>query len=228
MPIKATRSFAKQRGMSLIEIMISLVISIILLGGLLSLYMAFNKSSFDLIRNIKLEQEIRATINFMAKDIKRAGFINDAHNNIGSAGYCSPSYFNDCVTKTPLFIIPVTNDSISFSYDANADGTPENYSFSLSNNEITYLYPGSGGAAVPVTSSGTTIFTALAFALSSDTVQITTTDTSTTPPTTTVESQLKIRAVTITATAYANGDDPLYARTVTKIVRIRNDEYSAL
>ncbi|WP_372740084.1 prepilin-type N-terminal cleavage/methylation domain-containing protein, partial [Neptunomonas sp.] len=40
MPIRETQRFAKQRGMSLIEIMISLVISLILLGGLLSLYMA--------------------------------------------------------------------------------------------------------------------------------------------------------------------------------------------
>lgn len=219
MPIRATQSFAKQRGMSLIEIMISLVISLLLLGGLLSLYMAFNKSSFDLIRNIKLEQDIRATINFMAKDIRRTGFMNDSHINIGDSGYCSLSYFDDCVNKNSL--LTTTGSSIAFSYDANVDGTPENYSFGLSNNEVTYLYPGSGGVAAPVTDSGTTVFTSLTFTIAPNVVQILNSDGTT-------ASELKIREVTITATAYPAGDDPMYARTVTKTVRIRNDEYSAL
>ncbi|WP_372741216.1 PilW family protein [Neptunomonas sp.] len=225
MPIRETQRFAKQRGMSLIEIMISLVISLILLGGLLSLYMAFNQSSFDLIRNIKLEQEIRATISFMAKDIKRAGFINDAHSNMGDSNYCSLSYFDDCTNKNSLF--STSSGNIAYSYDADLDATPENYSFSLNSGEITYQYPGTL-TPVPITDSGTTVFTSLTFSLSPRVVQITTTDTTTTPATTTVEAELIIRELTIAASAYPAGDDPQFARSVTTTIRIRNDEFSTL
>ena len=217
MPIKLNQAIAKQQGMSLIELMVALVISLIVLGGLLSLYLAINQSSFDLIRNIKLEQEMRATIHFMAKDIRRAGFLNDAHLDIGDANYCSLSYFDDCTNKNTR--ISTTASSIAFSYDADLNGTPEDYSFSLSNNEVTYLYPGSGGNAVSLTSAGSTTFTSLTFTLSPEAIQILNSDGTT-------ASELTIREVTITATAYATGDDPMFARTVTETVRVRNDEYN--
>lgn len=223
MHIKLFNSTTGQRGFSLIELMISLVISLVLLGGLLSLYIAFNKSNFDLIRNIKLEQEIRATINFMAKDIKRAGFLEGTHTNIGNSDYCSLGYFDDCTNKNSLFT--TTSSSIAFSYDADSDGTPENYSFSLSSGEVTYQYPGTL-TPVSVTDSGSTVFTSLTFTLSPRVVQITTTDTTTTPATITIKAELIIRELTISASAYPAGDDPQFARTVTKTVRIRNDEYS--
>lgn len=219
MYINKMHAISNQRGFSIIEVMISLVISLVLLGGLLSLYIAFNKSNFDLIKNIKLEQEIRATINFMAKDIKRAGFLDDTHENIGNASFCSLGYFDDCTNQNPL--LTTTTSSMAFSYDADLDGAPENYSFSLINGAITYLYL---GTTTPITDSGSTVFTNLTFTLSPRIVQIT--DETTTPAT--IKAELIIRELTITASAYPAGDDPSFARTVSQTVRIRNDEYRTL
>lgn len=64
----------KQQGFSLVEIIISSVIGIFLLGGALAVYVAMVKSNTDNMQRIYLAQDLRTTFSLMSRDVKRAGF----------------------------------------------------------------------------------------------------------------------------------------------------------
>ena len=63
----------KQSGFSLIELMISVVAGLIVVGGVTSVYLSTIKSSAETLRHAKLNQELSALMQVMANDIRRAG-----------------------------------------------------------------------------------------------------------------------------------------------------------
>jgi type IV pilus assembly protein PilW len=77
----------KQRGISIIEIMISIAISLILLAGIMQI-MFTNKQTYRVQEAFaRLQENGRFAVNFLAKDIRMAGFFGcssavDAPNNI--------------------------------------------------------------------------------------------------------------------------------------------------
>lgn len=67
----------KQTGLSLIELMISVVAGMIVVGGATAVYVSTISSSSAVLKQSKLNQEIAALMNVMNNDIRRAGIWGD-------------------------------------------------------------------------------------------------------------------------------------------------------
>ncbi|TRX02944.1 prepilin-type N-terminal cleavage/methylation domain-containing protein [Candidatus Methylobacter oryzae] len=131
----------KQNGFTLIEIMISLLLGLIVLGSTISIYVNTVGSSSDTIKSARLNYDLESLMTLMINDIKRSGYWGGAI--IGSDGRTNP--FTTAATNIN---IPVTTSCILYSYDANSDGrlTPtdltddvdanEYYGFKLVNNTL--------------------------------------------------------------------------------------------
>jgi len=75
---------ASQKGFSLIELMISLVVGLIVSGAAVALVAAIGKSNADTVRATRLTQELRATTEVIARDLRRARSNVDPIANVSS------------------------------------------------------------------------------------------------------------------------------------------------
>ncbi len=66
-------SLHKQRGVSLVELMVGLVAGLIVIGGVTSVYLTTIVSSANTLKQSKLNQEMTTLMSVMAADIRRAG-----------------------------------------------------------------------------------------------------------------------------------------------------------
>lgn len=63
-----------QRGMSLVELMVGLVVGLIVLAGAGAMYITTVRGQTDALRAAKLNQDLRAVVNLIAADVRRAGY----------------------------------------------------------------------------------------------------------------------------------------------------------
>lgn len=103
-----------QLGMSLTEMLISLAISMVVIGGVVSIYGSTVGSSSTTLKSSKLNQELTAVLSVMANDIRRAGYD-------GGPDYTSPqdNPFSQ-VNSTALEV--QGGNCIVYTYDANNSG----------------------------------------------------------------------------------------------------------
>ena len=131
--VNSTRISA-QRGMSLIELMVGIVIGLIILAGVTNIWLTTIVSSADTLKQSKLNQELTTLMSVMSNDIMRAGIT-------GNLNYTNPQLnaFSQ-VNDTALEIIDnLTNNAqitwanaatggscIVYTYDRDLDGTVDN------------------------------------------------------------------------------------------------------
>lgn len=127
--------FGKITGFSLVEMMISIVIGLVVVGGVISIFASAIKSHTDNLRMTRLNQELRVVMNMMVRDIRRAGFWggnNGVFQTLGPPFTSNP--FGGGIPISP------TGDCITFSYDAdNSGGSPaasENLGFRLNGGAV--------------------------------------------------------------------------------------------
>jgi type IV pilus assembly protein PilW len=73
-----------QRGFTLIELMIALVVGLIVSGAAVALVAAIGKSNSDTVRATRLTQELRATAEVIARDLRRARSDDDPIANVST------------------------------------------------------------------------------------------------------------------------------------------------
>ncbi|MUV15720.1 prepilin-type N-terminal cleavage/methylation domain-containing protein [Noviluteimonas gilva] len=65
------------RGFTLIELMVSLVLALVVMAAVVTLVVAVIRSNRQTLQSTRLNQELRATLNLVANDLRRARSIND-------------------------------------------------------------------------------------------------------------------------------------------------------
>jgi type IV pilus assembly protein PilW len=134
----------KQRGFTLIEILISLVLGLIIIGATLTLYITSVRSSSEIIQASRLNHDLESAMSLMMNDIKRAGYWggavidSDARNNPFTAitGTITNISIRDLAAPTTT-VDP--GNCLLYSYDADNNGTVdtnEYYGFRLNNASI--------------------------------------------------------------------------------------------
>ena len=66
------------RGVSLIELMVGLAVSLIVVGGALSMMARIQTTSWRLMIETRLNQDLRAAADLMARDLRRGGYWGNA------------------------------------------------------------------------------------------------------------------------------------------------------
>lgn len=199
-----------QKGYNLIELMISITIGMIISAAIMSIFLAVIKSDSDTLKSIRLNQDMRATMSLIIRDLRRAGYNSAAVANV-LAGTANPFQ---------TLTIDTANSCLDYSYDVNQDGVLANESFG---------YRLSGGAIQ--TSTDTTDCSAngnwlnltdqFLTNISAFTVTDPDTDGDGNPGITT--DGVTTHQVTITITANLIRDTTV-VRTITEIVEVRNVE----
>lgn len=104
------------RGFSLVELMISMVASLIVVGSVLAFTMATLRSNTENIQATRLQQELRTALDLVSRDVRRAGFNRNAVRSVAEgAAFTSPF--------APVFVsAPADPTCVVYAYDR-ATGT---------------------------------------------------------------------------------------------------------
>lgn len=142
-----------QWGVTLIELMIAILLGLILSAAALTVYIRYLSDTRDNVDLMNLNQELRAVMDIMVRDIRRAGFVTDNPENNFSCLQQNP--FND-VNLFTSGTANVGNTCIIYAYNkdndmpVNCEITPWNAiedtdraGFRLSNGVIQMKYSGS-------------------------------------------------------------------------------------
>lgn len=131
-----------QKGLSLIEMMVSVAAGLIVVAGVTSVYLSTVTSSSDTLKQSKLNQEMAALMNVMNSDLRRAGiwgnmaantsnFDNPQNNPFAQSNDTALDIFSGTTKILPRNM--VTNaatypggDCILYSYDTDQNGIVDN------------------------------------------------------------------------------------------------------
>lgn len=89
--------FNLSQGFSLIELMVSLVAGLIVIGAVGAFTISSLQSNAEYIQATRLTQELRSSLDFTSRELRRAGYNEDAMNNLLKA-VATPSPFD------PIFV----------------------------------------------------------------------------------------------------------------------------
>ena len=111
----------------MLELMIASTIGLIATTGVISLFVYTLKNNSDTLKEIRLHQELRAIMDVISRDIRRAGYWRHA----------------DGIRENPFGKINVSDDGscITYSYDMNPSqgpklGNEDNFGMRLSKNAV--------------------------------------------------------------------------------------------
>ena len=225
------RLMKPNKGFTLIELMLALVLGLIVVGGAFSMYIASIRSSVDVNNSARLNYDLDFAMQFMINDIRRAGYWGNA----GSGSDASANPFTTIDTSTATCIL--------YSYDADSDGTANNtefYGFRLVNGVIKITSKDSvddsgtcskSGWWKVITDSNEVNVTALTFSDANSSCLNTSTGVSYNEPCTdtvtagnisTGELAVETRQIDISLTGHIKGESSL-TKTLSGIVKVRND-----
>lgn len=75
----------QQRGFSLVELMIAITAGVIVVASVVVFAMASMKSNGDFVLSTRLTQELRNSLDLVTRDLRRAGYDDDALQFLGNA-----------------------------------------------------------------------------------------------------------------------------------------------
>lgn len=128
--------FSRQRGLGLVELMISLVIGMIVIAGTLSMTSSTFGANASQMKMSRLNNELRMAMSNITRDMRRTGYNNWTVAQLANGVYTgSPQ-------PASVFTLTSGSESVVMSYDEDADGLypatepTETYSFQFKNNTI--------------------------------------------------------------------------------------------
>lgn len=131
-PLRALR----ERGLSLVELLVGLAVGLFIVGGATKLFVDHITDSRRVVIESRVSQDLRAAADLIARDLRRAGYWQNA-----MSGVVYPAALNPYrVTVTTGGATP--NVTYSFSRDAtennaiNTTGANENFGFKLENSAL--------------------------------------------------------------------------------------------
>lgn len=212
----------EEKGISLIEILVSLAAGMIVLTAVVGVMISSNKTNVDSLRMTRLNQELRAAMSLMTRDIRRSMYLGDWSERIKVNPNATP---RDNVGNFTRVSIPEAG-CILYSYDVDPNTAAndlsnatldanENFGFQLKDGAVkrgTTVTGCNGGTWEEITDPQTVTITALTFTLN-DTEQCVTT-----------AGGVHKKELQITLRGRLAGDATV-TREIVDGVRVRNDDY---
>ncbi len=215
----------KNKGFTLIEILTSLIISMLLFGALFTIFLSNIKHYWASISTNQLNQQMQTAMMIMTTEIRRAGYWANAQNDLGSTTNNNPFMASGVDIS-----VGAGSNCILFAYDSSGNGTlpsisssydDERYGFRLNSQTLQarpYGAPYDCSAAANtwenVTDSNVIQVTGLTFTLNTSTI-------ATGPG----SKSLIQRSVDISMTARLTSDNTI-SKTITQHIRIMNDKFT--
>lgn len=142
-------SVSRQRGVSLIELLVGLVVSLLIIAAAAATYLTTARTGRDAINSARLNVELRSAMDIMVEEIRRAGY-----SAVG--GGTNP--FNNLVAATYTDLTVTGGTCIEFAYDNDGDGlvdADEFFGFRVVNGAVQMRDRTAGGGVIAACANGT-------------------------------------------------------------------------
>ena len=147
--LKTRALLARQRGVSLVELMVGIVVSLLIIAAAGATYLTTARTGRDAINSARLNVELRSAMDLMVEEIRRAGY-----SSVGGSG----NPFNNLVVATYTDLTVTGGNCIEFAYDNDGDGfvdADEFFGFRVVNGAIQMRNRTAGGGVVAACANGT-------------------------------------------------------------------------
>ena len=117
-----------QRGLSIIELMVGVGIGLFIVGGAVAMFVSLLGDNRRLLLEARVNQEMRATADLIARDLRRAGYWQNAMMGVG-----------DTPVANPYASATWAGTSVQYAYDRDGNSTVtggEQAGFQLNGNVI--------------------------------------------------------------------------------------------
>lgn len=206
--------FRRQRGVTLIEMVVGIAISIVIIIVVLGIFSDTVTSSQRIIERGKLDRDLSSIMDIIAADVQRAGYWSNA----------TSSSTNPFMSGTDD--LTVSTNCITLSYDSANDGTVDDsdrFGYRLTNGAIQFRPPGSTFSCTAASTNWNNLsdpnaITITAFNVTSTNVAV---DIDNSTATTDTINQ---RSVTITLTGQLRNNTN-QTQTITRTIVVRNNKY---
>lgn len=205
----------KQAGVTLLEILIALVISVVIITGIIGVFSSALTNTQLILLKGRLDRDLQVVMDFIASDVQRAGYWGNATSS-----------------RTNIFQasdvdITVNGNCLMFTYDMNGDGVVndnEQIGFSLKDGAIQYRAANTSFSCSSIPTDWTNltdnkIMTVTAFTLRNTTVATDIDDIGS--GTSTIDN----RAISVTITAQLVNDSSV-TKTISRTIKVYNDKYT--
>jgi prepilin peptidase dependent protein B len=125
-----------QRGLSIVELLVGVAIGMFIIGGAIKLFVDMFGNNRRMLIEARVNQDLRAAADVIARDVRRAGYWSGA----------PAAFASSAPTPNPYAATTITANSISYAYDRGAGASAAG--FSLFDNTI---YMTVGAASQPLT-----------------------------------------------------------------------------
>lgn len=211
----------RQRGVTLTELMIGITVGLIVTAGTLGLFAGQMRSNRDLLTSARLNTEVRATMDTMVRDLRRASYWGASESGTWFPG-------NTLIAANPFTEVTTADGQVTYRYDEDNDGELDDgevFRLERTDTGTVELHTLSAGGAVTntvtITDPDVTEVTGLGFVLV-DRTGTTTCLNAGAGPVAPTPPVIHVRQVTVTLTARLRSE-PAVTRTMTEAVRLRND-----
>ncbi len=140
---KNTR-LGRQRGLSIIELMVGVAVGLFIIGGAIKLFVDMFGNNRRLVLETRVNQDLRAAADIIARDVRRAGYWQGASGAINVAPGAAP------IPNPYASYGSIGTNSIDYAYDRGLGASAAG--FSLSANQIFMTV---GAASQPLTDPAT-------------------------------------------------------------------------
>lgn len=157
--VRLLRRPYSQRGLSIIELMVGVAVGMFIIGGAIKLFVDMFGNNRRLLLESRVNQDLHAAADIIARDLRRAGYWQGAAAAINVAPGAVP-------TNNPFSPATFSASSVAYSYDRGLAASAAG--FSLTNNQ---LYMTVGGSTQPLTDAATVRVTRFEIANSASATQ---------------------------------------------------------
>lgn len=126
---------ASQRGVSLVELLVTLVIGLIVIGASTTVFVGTLGANSSQMRISRLNNELRTAMTYVSRDLRRAGYNNWTVAQLEAGDFTNSGQ-----------AVPVMGAAAAaVSYDINNNGGTQRYGFQLSNDGVIQAQIDAGG-----------------------------------------------------------------------------------
>jgi prepilin peptidase dependent protein B len=108
----------RQRGLSIVEFMVGIAVGLFIVGGATKLFADYIVSNKRLLLETRVNQDLRAAADIVARDVRRAGYWNNSLTGVWGTG-------STTITPNPhataAGAVSSTATSVSYTYTRDAD-----------------------------------------------------------------------------------------------------------
>ena len=112
---------AGQRGLSIVELMVGIAVGMFLVAGAVTMFVGNLTSSRQLLVEARVNQDLRATVDLISRDLRRAGYWENSISGTIAAGAAGTTVANPYIAITPT-----GSSQIEYLFARNADNTLDN------------------------------------------------------------------------------------------------------